>query len=97
MSQIQVTDEISIRLTSLRAELTANNNFNKAQQLTFENSNFPALTAYSNSIQKLGNLGELYKAAFERDITAFEKVVENIRASDKQAGSAIKASINKKI
>ena len=93
MSQIQITNEISIRLKSLQAAITANANFNKAQQVTFEGSTFPALIGYSKAIQRVGNLGDVYKASFERDIAACEQIIENRRAMDRQAGAAIKAAI----
>lgn len=90
MSQIQVTDEISTKLTRLRSAVNTTTNFNRAQKIVFENSrDYAVLTSYQTVIQNIGRLGEQYREIFTRDITACEKTVENMRELDREAGKAM--------
>ena len=90
MAQIQVTDEISTRLTRLRSAISETTNFNRARHLVFENSrDFPVITSYQNVIQNIGGLGDQYREIFARDIAACEKTVENMRTLDREAGKAM--------
>ena len=91
--QIQVTDEISVRLASLQSAVSANANFAQSRQLSFENTNFPSLTGYQRVIQTVGRLGERYRTTIERDIVACERIIENKRALDQQIGQAISSVI----
>ena len=91
--QIQITDEISIRLANLRAAVSADGNFAQASQLTFENTNFPSLTGYQRVIRTVARLGMRYRTSLERDIAACEQIIENNRAFDQQVGQAISSAI----
>ena len=83
MSTIQVTNEISVQLGRLRAAVNAAVSVSKAQQLTFADNDFSALTEFENAIQKTGGLMERYQATLDRDICSCEEIVENARARDR--------------
>ena len=93
MARIQITNEISVRLRSLQAAVSASTNFSGASQLTFENTNFPSLKGYQQVIQTVGRLGERYRSSFERDIAACERIIENNRAMDQQIGQIMRSVI----
>ena len=91
--QIQITNEISDRLASLRDAVGACTNFGQAKQLIFENTDFPVLTGYQNVIEKVVLLGEYYRAMLEQNISACEQTIENNRAMDQQIGQAMRSVI----
>ena len=82
MSTIQVTNEISVQLGRLRTAVNAAVSFSKAQQITFDDNDFSALTEFQNAIQKTGRLMEHYQTTLDRDICSCEQIVENARARD---------------
>ena len=93
MSKIQITDEISTRLSRLKVAIAESTNFSKASHLTFENTDLSSLTGYQRVIQTVGSLGEQYRSTFTKDIVACEQIIENNRALDQQVAQAMKATI----
>lgn len=90
MSQIQITNEISTRLRSLRESTLMNINFNRAHQLRFEdNRNIQSLTEYQNAIRVVGRLAARYQNTLERDIRNCEQTVTNARETDQQLAQAL--------
>jgi hypothetical protein len=91
MSKIQITNEISTRLTGLRNATTASLDFNRARQLTFDdNRRVGTLTEYRNVIRTVGRLSGRYQRTFETDIRNCERIVEHARARDEQLARTIR-------
>ena len=85
MSKIQITNEISMQLASLRSAVNASVAFNKARTLSFEdNRNFTSATAYRDAIRQFGMLAESYQTILNQDVENCEQIVANARVRDQQ-------------
>ena len=90
MSYIQITNEISERLTSLRVTTTAAIDFNRAEHFTVEgNRQFVSLERYQQIIQAVGRLMARYQAILEADIRSCEQVITNVRETDQQMAQSM--------
>ena len=93
MPRIQITNEISTQLSSLKNAVNASVDFGKAQQLTFSDSDFSSATALSNAVSQYGSLAQSYQATLTRDVESCKQIVENALARDQQLGSTMFAAV----
>ena len=91
MSAIQITDEISNQLTKLKNAANESINFNRAQQLTFEdNRNLTSIIEYQEAIRKTGRLAQRYQEILIKDIETCQQIITNARTRDHQLAQTIK-------
>jgi len=90
--QIQVTNEISIQLASLKkATIDSGIDFTRAVNITFaDNKELSSIAEYQNVISTIGTLSERYKELLDRDVKACEQTVENTREFDRRVAQAMR-------
>ena len=94
MSKIQITNEISVQLSSLRSATNASVAFNKARTLSFaDNRNFTSATAYRDAIRQFGRLAESYQTTLNQDVENCEQIVANARTRDQQISQTMFAAV----